>query len=114
MARRGWGSARRTPYKGIVYASKTEAVYAQRLDLMKKAGEIRDWDRQVKIPLVVDGKHVCNMLADFRVWTKDGRVEYHETKGFASAVWKLKAKLLAALYPDLVYKVIPAKEVLAR
>lgn len=78
--------------------SKFEAGKAQELELLKKAGEIVDFQEQVKIPLEVNGFHICNYYIDFVIQHKDGDVEYLETKGFATDVWKLKWKLFEALY----------------
>ena len=78
--------------------SKFEASKAQDLELLKKAGEIKDFTEQVKIPLVVNGFHICNYYIDFVVDHNDGETEYIETKGYATDVWKLKWKLFEALY----------------
>lgn len=107
--RRGWSSARRTRYKGVMYASKAEARYAARLDLLKRAGAIKGWERQVRVPLRVNGKLVCTIVPDFKVWDSKGWW-YVETKGFATAVWKLKRKLLQAIHPDVDYRVVAAKD----
>lgn len=78
--------------------SKFEASVAQNLELLKKAGEIVDFQEQVKIPLEVNGFHICNYFIDFVIQHNDGEVEYREAKGFATDVWKLKWKLFEALY----------------
>lgn len=78
--------------------SKFEAGKAQELKLFKKAGEIKDFNEQVKIPLVVNGYHICNYYMDFVIQHNDGTTEYLETKGYATDVWKLKWKIFEALY----------------
>lgn len=78
--------------------SKFEAGKAADLELLKKAGEIVDFQEQVKIPLEVNGFHICNYYIDFVIQHSDGTVEYLETKGYATDVWKLKWKLFEALY----------------
>ena len=93
--------AQSTIYNGISYHSKKEATYAQELDLLKKAGEIKDWERQVKIDLEVNGYHIANYYVDFKIENKDGSIEYHEVKGFSTETWRLKWKLFEALYGDL-------------
>ena len=95
----------------MVYASKAEARYAKHLDLLKKNGEIWNWDGQVRVPLIVNGVKVTTMVPDFLVFFEDGRTEYREVKGFETAVWKLKRKLFEALHPDVPYIVITAREV---
>ncbi len=87
-------------YNGYSYDSKLEANWAAQLDLMIKAKEVKKWERQHKISIDIDGIHICNYFIDFKVWFTDGRVEYHEVKGYETEVWKLKWKLSKALYPD--------------
>ena len=93
-------------YNGVTYDSKSEARYAMELDLRLKAGDIRGWTRQVYMPLLVNGTVVCRMVIDFQIVHKDGRVEYVEIKGWSTPEYKLKRKLLAAVYPDLNYTVV--------
>jgi hypothetical protein len=81
--------------------SKFEAGKAFDLEMLKKAGEIKDFKEQVKIPLIVNGYEVCTYKIDFVIYHNDGTVEYLETKGYAMDVWKLKWKLFEALFSDL-------------
>lgn len=111
--KKGWGSAKRTLYKGVWYASKSEARYARYLDARVKAGEVARWERQVRMKLVVNGEKVCTVVPDFRVHFADGRVELHEVKGHSTPVWKIKMRLLKALHPEIEYVVIPAKATVA-
>jgi hypothetical protein len=85
-------------YNGRWYQSGLEAAYAMELDLRKEAGEIVEWRPQVKIPLTIYGRHVCDYYVDFEVTHKDGTVEYVETKGWPSEVWKLKWQIFEATY----------------
>lgn len=116
--RRGWGSATPTEYKGDLYDSKAEAMYAARLDeRMKFDKDVVGWDRQQRWPLKVNGVKVCTIIPDFVVWVKDEddespRMELHEVKGFETAIWKLKRRLFNALHPEIPYIVIPAREIL--
>lgn len=89
-----------TTYKKIKYHSKKEAEYAKKLDLLKKAKKIKSWDRQLRIPLIVNGEKICNYIMDFVVTKNDGRLQYIEVKGYETAVWKLKWKLLKAQLKD--------------
>lgn len=87
-------------YNGYSYDSKLEAGHAQHLDLLIKAGEVEKWERQHKISIDINGVHICNYFIDFKVYFIDGRIEYHEVKGYETDVWKLKWKLSKAIYPD--------------
>lgn len=80
------------------YDSKFEAGKAQELELLKKAGEIKDFVSQKVLELVVNGYVVCTYKIDFIVYHNDGITEYVECKGYATPVWKLKWKLFEALY----------------
>lgn len=97
-------------YNGRVYHSKAEAHYAQDLDLMLKGGELAEVVPQYKIPLDVNGQHICNYIVDFKLTYKDGSEELVEVKGFATEVWRLKWKLLEAIYgadhPGVVLTVV--------
>lgn len=83
------------------YDSKFEAGYAQELELRKKAGDIKDFEEQKTLELIVNGYVVCTYRIDFIIIHNDGLKEYVETKGFATPVWKLKWKLFEACYSDL-------------
>lgn len=89
--------AKSSIYNGISYHSKKEAGRAQELDLLKKAGEIKDWERQHKIDLKVNGYHICNYYIDFKVTHNNGDIELEEVKGFETEVWRLKWKLTEAI-----------------
>jgi hypothetical protein len=80
--------------------SKFEAGYAQKLELEKKAGKIRDYEEQVIIPLEVNGRIVKDYKIDFVVYHHDGTTEYVETKGWFTDVFRLTWKIFLALYED--------------
>ena len=100
-------------YRGVTYDSKSEAAYAKRLDYDKRCGAISHWERQKPIVLVVNGTKVCKMIADFLVHHCDGSAEYIEVKGVKTAAYNIKLKLMRALYPDLNYRIVSAREALA-
>lgn len=85
-------------YNGRVYHSKREAAYAQDLDLLKKAGEIKDWTAQFKLSMDVNNHHICNYYVDFYIIDKFDEEQIHEVKGHETSEWKIKWKLCAALY----------------
>ncbi|TAJ75559.1 DUF1064 domain-containing protein [bacterium] len=102
--------AKSTEYKNQTYHSKSEAGYARDYDLMLQSGELSKVERQIKIPLGVNGHHICNYYVDFRLTYHDGRIELIEVKGFETEVFRLKRLLLEATYlaenPDITYRVI--------
>ena len=96
--------AKRYDHNGITYHSKKEAGYAAELDLRKKAKDIKDWKRQVKLDLKAYDKHICNYYIDFVITHNDDTLEYVEVKGFATSLWRLKWKLLEAQMDEEVKK----------
>lgn len=80
--------------------SKFEAGYAQELELRKKAGDIKDFEEQKTMELIVNGFVVGTYKIDFIVYHNDDLIEYVETKGFATEVWKLKWKIFTAMYGE--------------
>lgn len=93
--------AQRKDYNGRSYHSLFEANYAAHLDLLKMAGEILDWIPQYKIDLRVNGKHIVNYYMDFKVITKHGAVEFHETKGAETDTWRMKWLILEATKDEI-------------
>ena len=101
--------SRKKEYNGFIYASAFEAKYAAELDWRKRAGDVKDWDKQVTFNLTVNKVLICKYIIDFVVTNIDDSKEYIETKGFETRDWKIKRKLFKALYPGLKYKVIKSK-----
>lgn len=94
-----FGAVKQT-YNGHSYDSKREAEYAAELDWLKKAGDVVDWARQVKLPLSINDRHIANYFIDFEVHYSDGRKEFHEVKGYETDLWKMKWKMAKAIYED--------------
>ncbi len=85
-------------HDGIQYHSKKEASFAAELNLRLKAHDIAGWQRQIKIPLDVNGYHIADYFIDFVIEHNDRTREYIEIKGMELPVWRLKWKLFEALY----------------
>lgn len=102
-------NAKTCQYNGSIYHSRLERDYAVKLDTCRKArgrDRVMNWERQVKVALDVNGKHIANYYIDFVVDYQDGRTEWVEVKGFRTPEWQLKAKLFKALYPDRIYRIV--------
>lgn len=93
---------RNSKYGNIIqrgYDSKKEARRGAELELLQRAGHIKNLKRQLKIELVPkfekDGKkyRAINYVADF-YYQENGREIIEEVKGFETDVWKLKKKLI--------------------
>lgn len=100
---------KKTEYGGKTYMSKKEADYAQSLDILKnaanKADRVVSYETQVPYPIVLNGKKICKYLADFKVLYADGRVEVIDVKGFRTATYRLKKKLVEAVYGIIIKEV---------
>ena len=115
--RYSFSAAKQTEYGGYIYASKLEAGYAQELDLRVKAGDLKSWEKQVafRFALVMEGDRW--VLTDgeiagkgnIRLWTyyldfiehnNDGTRTLTEVKGRETTMWRMKWRMLEALYGD--------------
>jgi hypothetical protein len=88
-------------YDGKFYHSTGERDYAMTLDLRKRAKDIKDWTRQVKIELRVKGRFIANYYIDFLIIHNDGSKEMVEYKGAETPEWRMKFELLLALKDEL-------------
>lgn len=90
---------RRTEVDGFSFASKREANRYGELKLLIRAGEIAELALQVKMPVEVNGRHICNYIADF-VYNdlKANKLVIEDTKGVRTPLYKLKKKLVEAQY----------------
>ena len=86
-----------TFYNGQRYDSKKEATRAMELDILKRAGEIEGYQRQVRFPIQVNNQHICAYIADFVVQGK-GKQWVEDVKGVETPVFKLKRKLMKAVH----------------
>lgn len=87
------------------HQSVLEADYCSELYLLKRGRKIRDYSIQYKIEVIVGDKHITNHFVDFRVVNNEGLPEFHEVKGYETEVWKIKRRLVEALYPNIPYVV---------
>lgn len=96
----GYYNVPKHKYGNKQYDSKFEAGYGWELEMRQKAKEINSFETHQKIELIVNDYHICNYYIDFVVYHNDGTIEYVETKGFTTEVWRLKWKLFEALYSE--------------
>lgn len=93
--------ARRTTIDGICFDSGAEAARWSQLNLMERAGMIRQLRRQVSYELVPsergpDGKTLRPMryVADFVYTDASGREHVEDVKGVRTEAYKLKKRLM--------------------
>lgn len=95
---------------GITFDSQKEGNYYCELKILKMAGEVKDFARQVVFELQpkfkYEGKTIraIKYIADFVVDYPDGRRVVVDTKGFRTKDYLLKRKMLLYKYPGIVFK----------
>jgi len=89
--------AKRTIVDGIVFDSKREAARYVALRTLLRAGKISGLQLQPKYDLTVNGVKLGKYIADF-MYVENGSVIVEDSKGFKTPVYRLKKKLLKALY----------------
>ena len=108
MRGRGWNKYRavKTRVGSEMMDSKLEAKTYTDLLLLQKAGEIRDLKLKPVYPLVVNEVRVATYIPDF-VFTdrQTGDETVLDAKGVMTPVFRLKAKLMEAIYGKVVYVV---------
>lgn len=96
-------SKERRTKDGIVFASKAEMVRYDELKMLERCGKISELELQPKfllIPKLNKGDRATYYIADF-AYTKEGERIVEDVKGFKTAVYKLKIKLLLWKYPNI-------------
>ena len=88
---------RKTKVDNIVFASAKESRRYLELKLLQKAGEISDLRLQTRLPIVVNGKKVCDYLCDFS-YMENGKFVFEDVKGVRTALYQLKKKLVKAVH----------------
>ena len=84
---------------GIKFASKAEAKRYGALKMLARANEIEELELQPKFSIDINGIHICNYSADFRyVDCREGVQVIEDVKGVKTTVYKLKKRLVEALY----------------
>lgn len=92
---------RKTEIDGIVFDSKREAQRYAELQLLQRAGKIRDLSMQVEFELIPkqDGERACKYKADFVYYVADtGKMVVEDVKGYkkgaAYQLFSIKRKLM--------------------
>ena len=91
--------AKPTVVDGVRFASKKEARRYGELKAMEKAGQIQWLRIQRSFEIIVNGINVGKYIADFVYRTiPDRGWVYEDVKGYRTPVYRLKKKLVEALY----------------
>lgn len=85
----------------IRFASKREAVRYVELKVLQQAKEISNLKAEkpdLRIPLKVNGVNMGYYEADFSYTDANGNVIFEDVKGVKTPVYRLKKKLVKAMY----------------
>ena len=91
---------------GYVFDSKLEAARYKFLKELEQAGAVSEIEVHPPYPCFVECKNVCLYKADFKYKNARGEEVVEDTKGVQTDVFKLKKKLVEALYPGLIIKIV--------
>jgi len=90
-------NARKVRIDRYTLDSGKEARRYQDLCLLEKAGEISNLEVHRLFPIEVNGKHICFYESDF-VYVENGLTIVEDVKGYRTEIYKLKRKLVEAIY----------------
>lgn len=113
MKRNKYGAKRHVATVGMQecrFDSMAEHRYAEWLERERKSGNILSWEHHPKrldVHDPVTDVRLCWLNPDFLVETRHGNIEYHEVKGMATSLWRMKRRLLETFTP-YAYVVVDA------
>jgi Protein of unknown function (DUF1064) len=88
--------SKRVEIDGISFASKREGARWRVLQLLQRGGVISNLRRQVRFPLSVNDSRITAYVADFVYNDINGELVVEDAKGFATDVFRIKAKWMKA------------------
>lgn len=106
--------AKKTTIDNIKFDSRAEAMYYNRLKILKQGKQIKDFECQpefVLLPPFQKGKRKyrgIKYIADFRIIHLDGSIEIVDVKGVRTGVYMMKKQLFESLYPNLTINEVSA------
>lgn len=89
--------AKRETVDGLTFDSKAEAARYAELKLEERAGLIAGLRLQVPYEITVNGVRIGKWIADFE-YRRAGETVTEDVKGVRTPVYRLKKKLVEALY----------------
>ncbi|MGA2091787.1 MAG: DUF1064 domain-containing protein [Sedimentisphaerales bacterium] len=83
---------------GTFSDSRKEARIDAEYQTLLRCGQLKKVERKKRFPLVVEGVKICDYECDWVVTDKKGETAVIDAKGFKTPVYKIKKKLMKALY----------------
>lgn len=91
--------AKKVKLDGYTFDSQAEAKhYWHTLKPQFERGEIHHLEVHPSYTIEIDGVKICKYMADFRYFSGRERI-VEDVKGFKTPVYRLKKKLVEAMYP---------------
>lgn len=87
----------KTKIDDITFDSKAEAARYSTLKLLERNGDISNLQVHPSFQLIVNGQKIGKYIADF-TYNENGRRIVEDVKGIKTPVYRLKKKLMTALY----------------
>lgn len=103
MRTKARGRTKRTP--GTM--NNLERTYSELLEEQRLAGEIIAWEFE---PMNIRLAQKCFYKPDFLVITKEGFVEFHETKGHFENESKVRTKIVAQKFPYFIFRLVQRRK----
>ena len=97
MYQRSKYGAIKTVIGGLKFDSCAEANRFLVLRALQQAKRIGEITLQKRFPITINGIKVCDYVADF-VYNRDGETVVEDVKGFKTAVYNLKKKIMLDIY----------------
>ncbi len=106
VKRRNKYGNRKVTLRGHVFDSQREATRYQELKLLQRGGAISRLELQPVYHLLVNDRHVGDYRADFRyIDRRSMQVVVEDVKGYRTPVYRLKKKLVEAIYDVTIQEV---------
>ena len=90
-------NAKKITIDGYLFDSLMESRRYENLKLMVVSGDIESLEIHPVFPLVVNDKRIGKYIADFQ-YTENGKQIIEDVKGFKTSLYRLKKRLVEALY----------------
>lgn len=87
-------------YKRAGADSDLEARMIAEARAMMDGGDIENFQTHVTERIVVNGQHVGDINIDLKIWHKDGRIEWIDTKGIHNRDWQFRWNVFTAISAD--------------
>lgn len=98
---------------GFYVRSRMEANYARYLKWLHARGDIADWAYEADTFEFPVKRGTRFYTPDFKITERNGRVVYHEVKGYMDAKSATQLKRMAKYYPEVVVLVVDKEQMQA-